>query len=83
MSARSTWRGHEIVCDEAGLWRYCDTGLPVSEDPNRDCGRCGEPPTSEGHDACLGTIPGAANACCGHGDARDAYVQWEGMTHEA
>ncbi len=31
------------------------------------CIRCGEPPTSEGHDACLGYIPGIKSACCGHG----------------
>ena len=43
---------------------------------DRPCGRCGEFLTNkEGHDACLGTLPGVMNACCGHGDNRDAYVQ--------
>lgn len=75
---KSRWRGHEMVCNEAGLWRYCDTGRPVSEDPNRNCGHCGRPNTGKGHDGCLGEIPGVANACCGHGVEGDAYVQKEG-----
>lgn len=78
MAAKSRWRGHEIVCDEVGLWHYCDTGQLVSEDPNRDCGHCGLPNTKEGHDGCLGTLPGVANACCGHGVSAYAYVQMEG-----
>lgn len=81
MATKSRWRGHEIVCDEADLWRYCDTAQPVPENPSRDCGRCGQPPTAKGHDACLGEIPGAANACCGHGIQADAYVQRE-ESHE-
>ena len=31
------------------------------------CPRCGQPPTLEGYDACLGHIDGAVSACCGHG----------------
>jgi len=27
-------------------------------------------------DECLGMLPGVANACCGHGDVREAYVQF-------
>lgn len=81
MTAKSKWRGHEIACDATDLWRYCDTGQPVPDDPDRDCGHCGLPNTPEGHDGCLGTIPGAANACCGHGIAREAYVQME-SSHE-
>ena len=77
MSARSKWRGHDIECDKDGLWRYSDTGQPVPDDPNRACGHCVLPATPEGHDGCLGTMPGVANACCGHGIARDAYVQME------
>ncbi|GAA0581126.1 hypothetical protein GCM10008997_32520 [Halomonas salifodinae] len=45
------------------------------------CANCGLGPTPEGHDGCLGTLPGDAvmNACCGHGDDRQAYIQyWDG-----
>ena len=42
----------------------------------RPCGICKKVSTKEGHDACLGTLPGVVNACCGHGIKRDAYVQF-------
>jgi len=40
------------------------------------CNECGELPTLEGHDFCLGELPGLMNACCGHGDKESAYVQF-------
>lgn len=40
------------------------------------CKKCGELPTTEDHDYCLGTLPGVMNACCGHDDKRWAYVQF-------
>ena len=40
------------------------------------CVKCGELPTPEGHDACLGELPGLMNACCGHGNVGSAYVQF-------
>lgn len=75
MSSRSHWRGHPIIYD-GGRWLYADTGLPVQLHPDRPCGHCGAPNTPEGHDACLGTIPGALNACCGHGSTAEAYIQY-------
>lgn len=69
------WRGHVIVKDERGRWVYKEDGTLVSGDPDRACGHCGEPNTPEGHDACLGTLPSVANACCGHGSPGEAYVQ--------
>ena len=74
MSVIGYWRGHAIryVCD---VWRYLDTGRPVSGQPDRPCGHCGLACTPEGHDGCLGTLPGVRNACCGHGREREAYVQ--------
>ena len=42
----------------------------------RPCGRCSLHETPEGHDACLGTLPGVENACCGHGNDRDAFIQY-------
>lgn len=31
------------------------------------CKKCGLTPTVEGHDGCLGTLPGVKFACCEHG----------------
>lgn len=43
------------------------------------CHHCGNHRTYQGHDGCLGELDGVANACCGHGDANRAYVQfWDG-----
>lgn len=60
----STDRGHETYYKD-GNWFYKDTGYKV--DHTRACKRCGQPPTKEGHDACLGHIEGVSSACCGHG----------------
>lgn len=42
------------------------------------CTQCGLRRTAEGHDGCLGTLPGnVMNACCGHsGHAEGAYIQY-------
>ena len=40
------------------------------------CEFCGRKSTSEGHDPCLGTLPGLMNACCGHGQTAEAYIQF-------
>ena len=70
MSAFAYLRGHEITTDgstiDPAYWRWADSGVPVRSD-DRPCVRCGKMPTGEGHDACLGTVPGAIAACCGHG----------------
>jgi len=43
------------------------------------CKRCKQGPTKDGHDGCLGTLPGSImNACCGHGDNGQAYIQYWG-----
>ena len=57
-----------------GKWVYCDNMLPTAGS-KRPCGRCNQHSTSSGHDACLGELPGVANACCGHGDIADSYIQ--------
>jgi len=61
-------------------WVYSDTKEPVSENyKHRPCGHCGKICTEEGHDGCLGTLIGAMNACCGHGNIDEAYIQfWDG-----
>jgi len=74
---KSTHRGHVIYCNRGeDSWYYADTGKLVSEThKERACGNCGRLETKEGHDACLSTLPGVMNACCGHGIGSDAYVQ--------
>lgn len=79
MAATCTLRGHDIYWD-GYQWRYCDTREPtVTTHHERPCGHCGRHSTIEGHDACLGTLPGVMNACCGHGLPVEAYIQyWNG-----
>jgi hypothetical protein len=76
MTATAHWRGHEITHDGT-RWIYADTCQPVSENKERPCGHCGRPNRADGHDACLGELPGVLNACCGHGVAAEAFVQYE------
>ena len=64
MSARSSQRGNPIEYDNK-RWIYSDDKSPISVE--RPCVRCGELPTKEGYDACLGYIPNMKSACCGHG----------------
>lgn len=75
MSEKDFLRGHPIYFD-GYQYRYVDTGAPTAG-THRPCGHCGKGDTPEGHDACLGTLLGVANACCGHGRANEAYIQME------
>lgn len=71
------WRGHTIY-KKGSDWVYADTQKPVHLNPDRPCGFCGAANTIEGHDGCLGTLPGAVmNACCGHGNPYEAYIQFD------
>lgn len=73
---KSFLRGHEIEFMN-GEWVYCDTKSPtIQTHKERSCGHCGRPSTPEGHDGCLGTLKGIMNACCGHGQIKEAYVQF-------
>lgn len=72
--ATSYSRGHLIICNDGINWRYADNGLPV--DDKRSCAKCKKPPLPNGEDACLGHIPGAKYACCGHG-ITDVYVIYD------
>jgi hypothetical protein len=60
----SRQRGHKIIYQN-NQWIYGNT--KESNSLNYPCVRCGKAPTKEGYDACLGYIPGARSACCGHG----------------
>lgn len=72
MSAISFKRGHAIVFKK-GQWVYQDNGQPINVE--RPCKRCGNMPTKEGHDFCLGNIPGVISACCGHGAGKGYLVR--------
>lgn len=61
MVARAFIRGHPIVFQDG--WEYLD-GVSISVE--RACTRCKRMPV-DGHDACLGELPGVTSACCGHG----------------
>lgn len=69
----SKLRGHIIIL-RGKEWFYKDTNTPTAGNA-RLCGHCGKNDTKEGHDGCLGALPGLMNACCGHGVTSDAYVQ--------
>ena len=73
---KSYTRGHATRVIN-GIWCFLDTKKPCKEETKeRLCKNCGERPTKEGHDACLGTLIGVRNACCGHGDSNEAYIQF-------
>lgn len=75
MNISSYERGWPIFWD-GEQWLYVDDKKPIDE--KRQCFKCGEPPTPEGYDACLGYIKGAFSACCGHGKEKP-YTAWEGI----
>jgi hypothetical protein len=73
---KSYLRGHEIELVN-GKWIYSDTKELTTETwQSRTCGHCGLQQTKEGHDGCLGTLKGIMNACCGHGQIKESYVQF-------
>lgn len=70
-------RGNDIYFDDSGTWRYVeDNSICYSNLKDKSCGNCGKHSTEEGHDACLGALIGVKNACCGHGDVEECYVQF-------
>jgi hypothetical protein len=76
---KSKDRGNDIEFIN-NAWVYSDTKETVAVNyKNRPCGNCGKNYTEEGHDGCLGTLQGLMNACCGHGNIDETYVQfWDG-----
>ena len=76
MINRSKFRGYDIE-DLGGKWFFIESGESVKETYyGLPCGHCGKKDTKEGHDGCLGVLPGVMNACCGHGQIEEAYVQF-------
>lgn len=77
MGANGYLRGHAIYWnEEAKEFRYLDNDEPTTTYESRDCGRCRIPNRHDGHDACIGELPGVMNACCGHGKTGEAYIQY-------
>ncbi len=80
---RNHRRGHPLVLFADRRWRWAESGRFMSRlahpAGDRDCAACGLPPTPEGYDACIGHVPGAVAACCGHGVV-EPYVLWEDRT---
>jgi len=76
----SKLRGHEIELLN-GVYVYSDTKESTAcQYKNRPCGYCGKHYTKEGHDGCLGTLENVMNACCGHGEVNDTYIQFNNKT---
>jgi hypothetical protein len=72
------YRGNGIY-EIDGEWFYNKNDLKVKDNIEIECGMCGYKPIKDGdeaYDTCIGKLIGVMNACCGHGDERDAYVQF-------
>ena len=72
---RCSGDGHTTTKTSDGDRFYTDINISVDEG-YRPCSKCNEYPTSEGHDACLGTLGNVMNACCGHGKNK-GYIQFD------
>lgn len=78
MTVKSYTRGHAVETID-GIWCFSDTKEPCREEEKefkRPCKHCGKSPTEDSHDACLGNLIGVRNACCGHGNHKEAYIQF-------
>jgi hypothetical protein len=72
----SKFKGHEIY-NQDGCWYFVDTNEPaLTTWRMRPCGHCNMEYTPDGHDGCIGHLPGVINACCGHGKSAKAYIQF-------
>lgn len=71
---KSKLKGHSIIFVN-NEWLYEDT-MTATAGNERLCGHCGKQNTKAGHDGCLGTLARVMNACCGHGEDREAYIQY-------
>lgn len=75
-AASFVWRGCKIY-EQDGRWYFLDTNEAVATTwKRRACGYCNMKNTLEGHDGCIGHLPGVMNACCGHGEQAAAYIQF-------
>lgn len=71
-------RGHDVYFDDSKEeWLYLSDNTSVATNyKERPCGNCGRFSTNEGRDGCLETLIGVKNACCGHGNIEECYIQF-------
>ncbi len=63
--------------EKSEVWRYEDDNSSVPENwKHRPCKKCGDYFTEDGHDPCIANLPNVQNACCGHADTSQAYIQF-------
>ena len=67
-------RGNKVYWD-GDCWRYFDGNERLTPGNHRKCPRCGNLPTKEGYDHCMGEIKGAVHACCGHGVSKRYVIK--------
>lgn len=60
----------------SGPRKYPSRGLGPGRTSPLDCAHCGLSCGPSGEDPCIENLPGAMNACCGHGDPEEAYIQF-------
>jgi hypothetical protein len=66
--------------DETDTWIWYD-GTTSEDELERECYHCGKMAGPHGEDACLGWIPFAQNACCGHHAVYPLPVQGRVKVH--
>ena len=64
MPVTSYSRGNKIYYN-GECWKYVSDNSVYND--SKPCIRCGNMPTEEGGDACIGRLEGVTSACCGHG----------------
>lgn len=70
------YNGNKITWDEQKKEWFYQNGEKA--DKPRTCPKCKNMPTEDGHDYCLGILPGVKNACCGHG--KEGYIMFNDGT---
>jgi len=73
MVAHAKRRGHPIVY--SGKWKYAEGPQRGKYGRERPCTHCHA--VSRDYDVCLGHLNRVTAACCGHGQAHDAYIMFD------
>lgn len=73
MTAHAKKRGHPIIY--SGKWKYAEGPQRGKYGRERPCTHCHA--VSRDYDPCLGHLDRVTAACCGHGQAHDAYIMFD------
>ncbi|KKK90130.1 hypothetical protein LCGC14_2726150 [marine sediment metagenome] len=73
MSAHALFRGHKVIWNDARNRFEYEDGIPMDAE-ERPCTKCGKIAGPDGHDPCLGKLPGVKDACCGHGKRQGGII---------